>query len=82
MDFLEKKEYQTLQGEEEITKDTLSASQVFLERELKGEMGQQLKEFLRNPTVVDEREERKARKRRKKWELWHRLKGLLSANPE
>lgn len=82
MDFLEQKEYQTLQGEEELSKDTLSASQVFLERELKGEMGQQLKEFLRNPTVVDEREEKRVRRRRKKFELWRKLKGLLSANPE
>ena len=82
MDFLEKKEYQTLQGEEEITKDTLSASQLFLERELKGEMGQQIKEVLRNPTVVDEKTEKKVRRKRKRWELWYKLKGLLFTKPE
>ena len=82
MDFLEKKEYQTLQGEEEITKDTLSASQLFLERELKGEMGQQIKEVLRNPTVVDEKTEKKVRRKRKRREFMYKLRGLLFKKPE
>ena len=82
MDFLEKKEYQALQGEEELLKDTLSASQMFLERELKGEMGQQIRETLRNPIVFDEKAEKRARRKRKRRELRYKLKRLLFTNSE
>ena len=82
MDFLAKKEYETLQGEEELVKDTISANQAFLERELKGEMGKQIKEFLQNPTVVSEKEERKVRRKRKTKELLCKLKGLLFKKPD
>lgn len=71
MDYLLKKEIDKLKGEEETTDATITASQYLLQKKLKGSLGEEIKNVLNNPPVIE--------KKQSKWQTFKkRLRALLT----
>jgi hypothetical protein len=72
MDYLVKKEIEKLKGEEEVTDDTIAASQYLLEKKLRGDFGKEIKSVLTEPRI---------NVKLSKWQVFkYKLKRLLSSN--
>ena len=82
MDFLSKKEYDSLLAEMKNTEIALKSQQYIFEQQLKNGLGDEIRDYIKNPPKPDKKLERKIRLAKKWNDFKEKLDQLLFKKSE